>query len=179
MKTQRCPRTEHPELGAYLDGQLSPAARTRLAQHLDGCAACRQELTTLRGVRQALRQLPARELSDDFEARVMAEALRRKPEPTVLAWWNRARWRMGRHAVAGGWAGGGLTVAAAAMAILLSVKPPSPGTFTPGPDHSEVLATVVTTHNQLRLASRDLGAELSSDAQDAAVQLGTGGFTTE
>ena len=46
------------ELSAYVDGQLDAAARARVDAHLETCAACRDELAELRGLRQALSELP-------------------------------------------------------------------------------------------------------------------------
>lgn len=52
---------EHREvrelLGAYVLGQLDPAERAEVNQHLAGCAACRAELTGLAPVATALRGL--------------------------------------------------------------------------------------------------------------------------
>jgi len=44
----------NPELLAYLDGELNEHDRTRVELHLQTCAACAQELETLRGLRAGL-----------------------------------------------------------------------------------------------------------------------------
>ena len=55
-------RSRHPlrdeELSAYVDGQLDAAARARVDAHLETCDACRDGLAELRGLRQALSELP-------------------------------------------------------------------------------------------------------------------------
>jgi hypothetical protein len=61
-------RLSHPraELSAYLDSQLDPAARARVERHLARCAACRQELETLRQTVALVRQLPSAEPPRSF-----------------------------------------------------------------------------------------------------------------
>ena len=55
-------RRRHPigdqELSAYVDGQLPSAARARLEEHVEACAACREALEEMRVLRGALRELP-------------------------------------------------------------------------------------------------------------------------
>src|SRR5919199_1642583 len=46
------------ELSAYLDGELAPAARQAVDEHLAACAECRAELESLRQTRDLLRALP-------------------------------------------------------------------------------------------------------------------------
>jgi anti-sigma factor RsiW len=46
-------------LGAYQDGELSSDARARVDRHVAGCAACRQELSSLGRLRTALAFEPA------------------------------------------------------------------------------------------------------------------------
>jgi anti-sigma factor RsiW len=50
----------HPfgELSAYLDGALSPEARTSVQAHLDTCAPCRTRLAELRGTARLIASLP-------------------------------------------------------------------------------------------------------------------------
>ena len=38
---------EHERLSAYLDGELAPAERARLAAHLEACAECTARLAEL------------------------------------------------------------------------------------------------------------------------------------
>ena len=50
----------HPfgDLSAYLDGALSPEARTSVQAHLDTCALCRTRLAELRGTARLIASLP-------------------------------------------------------------------------------------------------------------------------
>ena len=50
----------HPfgDLSAYLDGALSPEARTSVQAHLDTCALCRTRLAELRGTVRLIAALP-------------------------------------------------------------------------------------------------------------------------
>lgn len=51
-----CSRAEQL-LCAGLDGELDPGTAKALAAHLEGCLACRQDLTELQAVRDAFRRL--------------------------------------------------------------------------------------------------------------------------
>lgn len=46
------------ELSAFLDGELEPSDRSRVAKHLLGCEVCRAELDEISSVRGTLRGLP-------------------------------------------------------------------------------------------------------------------------
>ena len=52
--------TEHPEplLSAYLDDALSPALRSVVRAHLDGCVSCRRRIDELRATTRLLAALP-------------------------------------------------------------------------------------------------------------------------
>jgi len=54
------PRTEPTleELSAYVDNELDATTQGRLAQHVAGCQACRQQLEGLRQAASAIRELP-------------------------------------------------------------------------------------------------------------------------
>ncbi len=60
-----CRYTE--QLGAYLDGELSRARCDDLKAHLSGCPECRRMLETLRRNDDLIREMPALELSADFD----------------------------------------------------------------------------------------------------------------
>jgi anti-sigma factor RsiW len=98
----------HPtpeQLGAYLDGELDPPARSALDAHLSGCGECGAHLADLASVDQAARDTPLvvpDRYFDDFAPRVRARLQKRAP----------ARWRP----PAWGWA--------AAAALLLAVVTP-------------------------------------------------------
>lgn len=53
-------------LSEYLDGRLSVAAASRIDRHLAECAACRQELDTLRTTVSLLRRMPELSLPRSF-----------------------------------------------------------------------------------------------------------------
>jgi len=60
-------------LQEYLDGALSPGQAQAVEVHLARCAACREELTLLRQVDEALAAWPALAEPADFTAQVMAQ----------------------------------------------------------------------------------------------------------
>lgn len=62
----------------YLDGVLAPPEHTRVKDHLDSCAQCRQTAGRYRAVYQALAEQPAVELSGDFADRVTNQAVGRR-----------------------------------------------------------------------------------------------------
>lgn len=66
-------RRRHPvsdeELSAYIDGQLAPAARTRLEAHIETCAGCQDALAELRSLQGALSALPQAQAPRSFALR--------------------------------------------------------------------------------------------------------------
>lgn len=56
---ERCDAVE-PLLSAYLDEELPPTERDRVAQHLARCDACAHDVEELRAVRTLARSLPVR-----------------------------------------------------------------------------------------------------------------------
>ncbi len=66
-------RRRHPvsdeELSAYIDGQLAPAARTRLEAHIETCAGCRDALAELRSLQRTLGALPQAQAPRSFALR--------------------------------------------------------------------------------------------------------------
>ena len=69
-----------PDLGAYVDGELSPERATFLEQHLAGCDECRAELARLRAVVDAMETWPLVPEPARLRARVMAQV---RPRPTL------------------------------------------------------------------------------------------------
>ena len=59
-------RFASPNLSAYIDGELSERQRRRIERHLQACAACRQELATLRQTIGLLRNMPTRPAPRSF-----------------------------------------------------------------------------------------------------------------
>jgi anti-sigma factor RsiW len=58
------------ELIAYLDRRESPAERSKVEEHLGGCAACRTRVDEFRKIWTVLDEVPAIEPSFGFDARV-------------------------------------------------------------------------------------------------------------
>jgi hypothetical protein len=62
------------QLSAYLDGELDPVRRSRLTEHLAGCAECTEVLADLRAIVAAAPEYPgrapARDLWPEIEARL-------------------------------------------------------------------------------------------------------------
>ena len=85
------------ELAAYADDQLEPSSRARVAQHLERCGQCRDELARIRhGLALASRltaeDMPA-DLADRLRARIVSGAMQAFPSrPTAGAapWWRAA-----------------------------------------------------------------------------------------
>lgn len=55
-----------PELSAYLDGELAPEPRARVALHLSSCPDCRAELDSLSHLKLALSSAPRRRMPADL-----------------------------------------------------------------------------------------------------------------
>lgn len=60
------------QLSAYLDGELAENERREVHAHLDGCAACREELAELRSMIDTLRALPRVPAPPELAGRVRA-----------------------------------------------------------------------------------------------------------
>lgn len=72
-------------LGRHLEGELGEARRRRLAAHLEGCAACRDELEALRRTVELVRSLEDPALTADPAGRALAR-LREQAQPRPGAW---------------------------------------------------------------------------------------------
>jgi len=98
----------------FLDERLDPARAAEVRTHLAGCAQCRNELESLRWVRDvALKQLPVEDVPPALAARVAAALDAADKQPV------RRRW--GRRAAAGA------LLAVAAVVLLLLVTPSGTG----------------------------------------------------
>lgn len=76
----------HPDMQAFHDGELAPAARRAAEAHLAACAACRAELGGLRALDSLLRRRAA---FADISGRVMASAALLRPTASPLhGWWK-------------------------------------------------------------------------------------------
>ncbi len=65
----------HNLLDDYLDGELPQAQRTAFERHLDGCAACRRQLSREQALRADLKAMPVPAPSADFAERVLRQAV--------------------------------------------------------------------------------------------------------
>jgi mycothiol system anti-sigma-R factor len=73
-------------LGAYLDGELEPAASTSVRDHADTCAACRQRLANLESIGRMVRRAPYYQAPDGLRARLTHARTRSAATPHWLAW---------------------------------------------------------------------------------------------
>lgn len=71
------------DLKAYLDGQLSPAARIALRLHLNRCESCRKELEDMRLLGTRMRSADSLEMSDALRTRILASVPTTPPTATV------------------------------------------------------------------------------------------------
>lgn len=136
------PRTHHPEfeelISASLAGDLSDAERRRLDAHLDGCAACRETLTSFAGGRRIVAGLRHVPVPRDLHARVRAGVERGRF--ATRPWWRRPA------AIFAG-VGGSLAVVAGALLaiVVLSEREPQVGQATPTPTTTAVFSATPTT----------------------------------
>ena len=77
-----------PLVHRRLEGRLGAEDRTRLLQHLEHCAGCREELETQEAVAVMLAMRPTAEVPLGFADRVMANF---KPAP---GWLDTVNWRV-------------------------------------------------------------------------------------
>jgi hypothetical protein len=71
------------DLKAFLDGQLSPAARIAMRLHLNRCASCRKEIEAMRTLGTRMRAADALEMSDALRERILAAVPTTAPEDGV------------------------------------------------------------------------------------------------
>jgi hypothetical protein len=115
MKTRNC-REWRESLGAYALGQLTGDERAGLEAHLEGCAECRAELTSLEPVARMLPHAdparfvgPAPQPPPEFGARIAATIEGERREATQ---------QQRRRQLFGGFALGGAAAAVAAVLLL-------------------------------------------------------------
>lgn len=116
----QCRRIQN-KLSEYLDGELSPAERSQVQAHLQGCADCRAEAAALRRTAMMARDLggfePPPTLAYRLDPAIIAQ---RAAAPEPVSWGARLR---GILVPAGSFA----TVAASlALAISIMGRPPVP-----------------------------------------------------
>src|SRR5512137_2519857 len=101
----------------FIDGELGAGNRSRFLEHVDGCAACRRELSTLQAVARSVREQAVEQPSPSFDGRLMAE-IGREGRPRGLASWVAALRLRPAWAVS--------LAAVAVVALLLVVRPFGP-----------------------------------------------------
>jgi anti-sigma factor RsiW len=109
------------QLGAWLDGELPAGQAEEISRALERDPALAEQLRRLRQLERSLQELAPIEPAADFEARFRAR-LARQRAGAVASWRERARERL-RTAPAR-WALGGVTLAGAALALLLAQRAP-------------------------------------------------------
>ncbi len=80
------------ELKAYLDGQLSPAARIAMRLHLNCCEPCRKEIEEMRLMGTRMRAADSLEMSDVLRTRILASIPTTAPDklaPGIPKWRER------------------------------------------------------------------------------------------
>jgi len=101
-------------LDEYIDGELSPDLRSRLAAHIAGCDSCRQELEALTRLRESLRNMRAKAPPAGFTEHVLRTARR-----------HHMRRRAGVFA-AGAAAAGLVIMLVAGLVRMMADDPPGP-----------------------------------------------------
>jgi anti-sigma factor RsiW len=96
----------------YLEGTLPEAERAELERHAAACMECRGLLE----VQQELDDLPAPEVSPDFDARLYAR-IAGEEQAKVSVWWRKLLWRPLAPLAA---------AAAVAVVLLLKTQAPAP-----------------------------------------------------
>lgn len=108
----------HGMLRAYLDGQLDPGQVPAIEQHLEGCAACREELAILRShaasVHDCLNGLP--ESAETANTAIAWAAFQKKREDYMERERNRWTWLQKLSLASGG-------LAVTAVVLVLTVAP--------------------------------------------------------
>ena len=160
--------SEHPALLLpwYVNGTLSEAERARVEAHLQACARCRQDVDTLRQLRQSLRahyadQAPSEQLWWRIRQRIRTEQSgAEKPGKEVR---ERSRWL---------WLGGMAAAIFLAQVLMIrgQLNDPAVGGYQPlsGESHQAVASL------QVRFAPRATMEQVSRLLQDLALEI-TGG----
>ena len=155
MSERREPGTDHDELSAYLDDELTPNERADVERRLAESPALRDELDEVRGARDAMRGLPSREApagfwdnvitgvrDADVEAGEVEEQVNAAPVVDLDA--RRRRWtRIGVFA-------GAAAAAAAVIAVVLL------------PGRTSVRPNVTAVATQHAASSSAIGDRISS-----------------
>ncbi|MFO8035373.1 MAG: zf-HC2 domain-containing protein [Anaerolineales bacterium] len=74
------------ELHAYLDNELSLAARERAGRHLAACSQCREALDKLEGLFHRLEEIPELPLREDLSNRILDQIKSERDSAPALPW---------------------------------------------------------------------------------------------
>jgi hypothetical protein len=108
------------DLVLHYYGEMTEAAEAKACEHLDGCAACRENLTRLQRVMSAIDATPVPEPDAWFEQRAWARLA-----PVLVATDRPVRWQLPWRAIAWG-AAAALVVIAAFIAGQFTSRPSAP-----------------------------------------------------
>jgi hypothetical protein len=134
-------------LGPYLEGELSGAARRRLEAHIEGCAACREELAALGRTVALLRGLPAESPPPGLAERIVAR-VQEAPRGGLGGWLERHGSLVGAAVPLAA----GLVVAVALLPRLEVTVRLGPGLRAPGPAATETARPAPPPAPPLRVA---------------------------
>jgi anti-sigma factor RsiW len=73
-------------LGAYMDGELEPAASASVRNHADTCAGCRARLANLESIGRMVRRAPYYQAPDALRARITQARTPAAPTSRLAAW---------------------------------------------------------------------------------------------
>ena len=76
-------RSVQSRLSAYLDGELTGQEMFCIRDHLNRCIVCRDELTSLKGLKRLIGSIACPEPSRDFESRMVASVTAERPKAAV------------------------------------------------------------------------------------------------
>jgi hypothetical protein len=80
-------KCDRAQLSAFLDGDLPERKAARVRAHVDGCDACRRELTALQEMRTQLSSLPAAEPAGDGWIALSRKLAQEAPAPRRWRRW--------------------------------------------------------------------------------------------
>ncbi len=155
----------------YVDGSASASQREAVDAHVADCPSCGRELAESRQLLQWMSGTPQREVSRDFDRKLMAALQERAPAPRKTAWWEELRlrfeWRLRIPAMV---AAGSL-----ATALIAVVVGPQSTPQRSGEETRVLLSSAIERHQELQRANSDVDWE----AVDQSIALSTGSVLTE
>jgi anti-sigma factor RsiW len=73
-------------LDAYIDDELGPAETASIADHIEGCAACRQRLANRESLGRLVRSVPYHAAPERLRTTIATTSRRARITPAALAW---------------------------------------------------------------------------------------------